>query len=145
MNILHRTSVVAVAALLICMPPSVTALGIGYCDPTKDLCIAISTDNSIAPQTQIKSSLIYDTSGSRSQLDSYEWLNPNEICEVVNLPIDLLTKTQIKNINFKISEVNHLALANCSVKTPGGKKLVAGILTLHLSYNIRTASFICTP
>lgn len=132
------------ATSLLCTTTLTTALGIGSCDPTKDVCIAISTDNSIPPQTQIKSVLSYEASGSHSQLDNYVWLNLNDNYAVVNLPIDLLTKAQIKNITFKISEVNHLPLANCSVKTPGGKKLVAGTLTLQLSYNIQTASFLCT-
>lgn len=140
-----QTYLGVITALLLCTATSAAALGIGTCDPTKDLCITISTDKTIPPQTPIKSSLSYDVGVSHSQVDSYEWLNPNDNYAAVSLPVDLLTKAQIKNLNFKISEVNHLPLANCSVKTPVGKKLMPGMLTLHLSYNVQTADFQCTP
>ena len=133
------------AALMCCLSTVVAAFGIGTCNPSTDICINISTDNTIALHTPIKSNLCYEINGARTQLpEKFDWLNPTSNYSVVNLPIDLLSKAQIKNLTYVITEINHLPVKNCRVKTAPGKKILAGILTIELSYNVQKKLFTCT-
>lgn len=133
-----------VTALVSCAATTVPALGIGTCDPSRDVCINIITDNSIPQHTQVQSNISYDINRIHSQLsEEYDWVNPNKTYSAVNLPVNLLTTSHMKNLSYAITQINQQPQVDCKVVLPLGIKIVPTTVTLKLSYDSHTNLFMC--
>lgn len=122
-----------------------SALGIGPCNPEKSICLTLITDHTIGAQTQIHSQISYDIASSHTVLtEGYDWISPNSQYTVIALPMDLVSRAQIRNLSLQISELNHYPLQNCSLSTPRWKKITAAQLNLRISFNSQSNAIICT-
>lgn len=141
---LRRRIIFGITAVFCCLSTAATALGISTCNPDIELCVNIVTGGNIAKNTQILSTLSYDINKVHSQSPShYDWISPNTNYFAASLPIDLLSKAQITNLSYTITEINRLPIKNCGVKTPAGQIITAGTLTIYLFFNTTTHLMNC--
>ncbi len=140
----RRTGHIFLSLVLFTLTTSALAFMGGDCDPVKDFCITLITDKSVPAQSSIQYNTSYDVGSIHTQLsDCYEEVNPSSNYTMLILPVDLLTRAQIKNFQFNLLGVNQISLANCSLKTPLGKKIVAGNMKIRLFYNPQTNHYNC--
>lgn len=144
-KILRRSTwLILLPLTLVTLTTSTLAFMNGTCDPVKDFCITLITDKSVPAQSTIQYNATYHVGSIHTQLpENSDQVNPSNNYIMLTLPVDLLTRAQIKNIQFNLFEVNQVAVANCSVKTPLDKKILGGSLKLRLFYNPQTNLYNC--
>jgi hypothetical protein len=133
-----------VTALLSTAAITAHALGIGSCDPSRDVCVNVITDESVPKHTQVQSDISYDINRTHSQLsEEYDWVNPNKAYSAVNLPVNLLISARIKNLAYTITQINQQPQEDCKGALALGLKGVPASVTLKLSYDPHTNLFLC--
>ena len=133
-----------IIAAVCCAATTAPALGIGTCDPARDVCINVITDSAIPQHTQVQSNISYDVNRTHSQLsEEYDWVNPNKTYSAVNLPLNLLSSSHVKNLTYAITQINQQPQADCKVSLPLGLKAMPTTVTFKLSLDHRTNLFVC--